>query len=73
MKAYRILIHDRNYTSWEFCYADTNLPVTDNEVSALSTINPLSMKLFSRDIFTFDEKFAETTRKKTNKIQQQKH
>jgi len=56
MKAYRILIHDRNYTSWEFCYADTNLPVTDNEVSALSTINPLSMKLFSRDIFTFDEK-----------------
>ena len=55
MKAYRILIHDRNYTSWEFCYADTNLVVTEKEVPFLSKINPLDMKLFSRDIFTIRE------------------
>jgi exoribonuclease R len=55
MKAIKILIEDRNYVSWKFCYPDTNIPVTEKDVPELKNVNPIESKLFSRDIFIFKD------------------
>ena len=55
MKAIKILIEDRNYISWKFCYPDTNIAVTEQEVPELKIINPTELKLFSRDIFVIED------------------
>ena len=55
MKAIKILIEDRNYVSWKFCYPDTNIPVTEKDVPELKNVNPIDSKLFSRDIFIFKD------------------
>jgi hypothetical protein len=45
---YRILIADRNYSSWSFENVDTDLPV---EPPSMSDFHPLKYKLFSKDVF----------------------
>ena len=45
---YKIHIHDRNYSSWEI-YDTGNL----NKFSTIE-INPIECKLFSNDVFSFD-------------------
>jgi exoribonuclease R len=43
----RILIDDRDYTSWKFHDFDTNLEINNEE---LERINPIELKLFTNDI-----------------------
>ena len=56
LHAYKILINDKTYTSWSFIDPLTNNVVTTTVEPRLSTIDPIKHKLFSRDIFIFDEK-----------------
>lgn len=49
MQKYKLYVNDRNYTSWEVFDADKF-----NKVSLID-INPIECKLFSNDIFTFDQ------------------
>lgn len=62
MKAIKILIEDRNYVSWKFCYPDTNIPVTEKDVPELKNVNPIESKLFSRDIFIFKDSDLQITK-----------
>ena len=55
MTLFRILIDDRNYTSWTYYYYDTNAVVTDIEIPALKYIDPVKEKLFSRDVFSIEK------------------
>ena len=47
---YKILIENRQYTSWTFLDPSTNMKIVD--VPDLQRINPIEHKLFSRDVFT---------------------
>lgn len=47
---YKILIENRQYTSWSFLDPSTNMKIVD--VPELQQINPIEHKLFSRDVFT---------------------
>jgi exoribonuclease R len=55
MKAIKILIEDRNYNSWIFQYPGTFETVSLDDVPLLKTLNPLEQKMFSRDVFIFDD------------------
>lgn len=50
MTKYKIMIHDRNYSDFSFVNDDTNEDIHD--ASQLQIINPIKMKLFTKDVFT---------------------
>lgn len=50
MKLWRILINDRNYTSWKFHEFDTNKEVNVEDYPFLKNVNPIDSNLFSRDL-----------------------
>lgn len=51
MKQYRILINERDYSSWVFQNIETNVFVDNpEELSILNYINPIEHKLFSKDL-----------------------
>jgi len=49
MTKYKIMIHDRNYSEFSFVNDDTNEDI--NDTSQLQIINPIKMKLFTKDVF----------------------
>jgi exoribonuclease R len=49
MTYYKIIINDRNYSSWNIVNHETMEPVT------LDNFNPERFKLFSNDVFTYNE------------------
>jgi len=49
MTKYKIMIHDRNYSEFSFVNDDTNEDI--NDASQLQIINPIKMKLFTKDVF----------------------
>jgi hypothetical protein len=53
-KNIKLFINDRNYSSWFFLDAETNSPLSTEENPELSTISPIELGLFGRDIFTLD-------------------
>jgi len=55
MKIVKIMITDRNYSSWSYCYPDTNMPATENDIPELKNINPIDYKLFSQDIIAIHD------------------
>jgi len=54
MLRYKILIHDRNYSSFAFVDDDTNDDIIPNEENQLMNINPIYHNLFTKDVFTYD-------------------
>lgn len=54
MKQIKIIIENRNYTSWHFVDPYTNIKINiETDLPELLQINPIDLKLFSRDIFSF--------------------
>jgi exoribonuclease R len=54
MKQIKIIIENRNYTSWHFVDPYTNIKINiETEIPELLQLNPIDSKLFSRDIFTY--------------------
>jgi exoribonuclease R len=54
MKQIKIIIENRNYTSWHFVDPYTNIKINiENELPELLQLNPIDYKLFSRDIFIY--------------------
>jgi len=54
MKQIKIIIENRNYTSWHFVDPYTNIKINiETENPVLLQLNPIDSKLFSRDIFTY--------------------
>jgi len=54
MKQIKIIIENRNYTSWHFVDPCTNIKINvETEIPELLQLNPIDSKLFSRDIFTY--------------------
>ena len=54
MKQIKIIIENRNYTSWHFVDPYTNIKINiESEIPLLLQLNPIDSKLFSRDIFTY--------------------
>lgn len=54
MKQIKIIIENRNYTSWHFVDPYTNIKINiETENLVLLQLNPIDSKLFSRDIFTY--------------------
>lgn len=62
-KKYKILIHDKTYTAWSFIDPITNMSITTEMDDRLNYVNPVQDKLFSRDIFIFNECKTETNTK----------
>jgi exoribonuclease R len=54
MNTYRILIKDREYTSCLFQNPETNMDIETSDL--LSKIQPWDNKLFSKDVFSFNDK-----------------
>lgn len=52
---FQIYVNDRNYSHWEFKNVHNEDIIDIEEYPILKTINPLSSKMFSRDIIKFDE------------------
>ena len=53
--SYKILINDKTYTTWSFIDPITNIAITDEVEPRLASVEPLKNKLFSRDVFIFDD------------------
>lgn len=54
MKQIKIIVENRNYTSWHFVDPYTNIKINiETDLPELLQINPIDLKLFSRDIFTY--------------------
>jgi len=53
-KQYKILIGDRNYTTWFFSDIDANIDIRPDDDEELGKINPISQKLFTGDVITPD-------------------
>ena len=49
MNVYKIHVNDRNYTSWEI------FETVHFQKVELALINPIESKIFSNDVFTFDD------------------
>ena len=47
---YKILINDRNYSSWSFVDDETNL-----QLKNIPSFNPLECKFFTKDVFLFNQ------------------
>uniref|UniRef100_A0A6C0B716 RNB domain-containing protein n=1 Tax=viral metagenome TaxID=1070528 RepID=A0A6C0B716_9ZZZZ len=54
MKEIKILISDNKYTSWDFHCHETNVVLTIDEFPELGVINPVTDKLFSRDVLVLE-------------------
>ena len=50
MNQYRVMIQNANYSEWEFIPMDKTQP----QVSIDLPVNPLQLKLFSKDIILYD-------------------
>jgi exoribonuclease R len=50
LQKYKILINDRNYSSFSFVDYDTNEIIPNEEINT----NPIENKLFNKDIFTYN-------------------
>jgi exoribonuclease R len=60
----KIHINDRSYSSWSFIDLESNNEIAIEDFPTLSKINPIDMKLFSRDVFVtsrIDDNFTPTT------------
>ena len=56
LKQYKIIIENRNYSSWHFVEPCTNIKINiEIECPELVNLNPVDYKLFSRDIFTYSD------------------
>jgi len=56
LKQYKIIIENRNYSSWHFVDPYTNIKINiEIECPELVNLNPVDYKLFSRDIFTYSD------------------
>ena len=56
LKQYKIIIENRNYSSWHFVEPCTNIKINiETECPELVNLNPIDYKLFSRDIFTYSD------------------
>jgi exoribonuclease R len=54
-KNIKIIISDRNYTSWHFLDAeDKNKELDTDQYPLLKTVDPIGLKLFNRDIINVD-------------------
>jgi hypothetical protein len=59
----KIHINDRSYSSWSFIDLESNNEIAIEDFPTLSKINPVDMKLFSRDVFVtsrIDDNFTPT-------------
>jgi len=54
MKQIKIIIENRNYTSWHFIDPCTNIKLNIEDFPELEKLNPIDYKLFSRDVFTYN-------------------
>jgi exoribonuclease R len=54
MIKYKILINDRNYSSFSFVNDDTNEDIIINSNSELLNVNPIENKMFTKDVFIYD-------------------
>jgi len=54
MTKYKILINDRNYSSFSFVDDDSNDNVLANIENGLSLVNPIESKMFTKDVFIYD-------------------
>jgi len=54
MMKYKILIHDRNYSTFSFVDDDTNKDVLPDEYNQLFKIDPIASKLFTKDVFEYN-------------------
>lgn len=61
-KKYKILISDKTYTAWSFIDPVTNMSITTDMDDRLNYVNPVENKLFSRDIFVFNDESNEKCR-----------
>lgn len=50
----KILIDDRNYTSWKFNDIDSNNDIYKDDNEELSKINPLELRLFTGDVIKYN-------------------
>ena len=50
----KILIDDRNYTSWKFNDIDSNTDIKREENPELFKINPLESRLFTGDVIKYN-------------------
>ena len=50
----KILVDDRNYTSWKFNDIDSNSDIQKDENEELSKINPLELRLFTGDVIYYN-------------------
>lgn len=54
-KTYKIIVNDKNYLSWEIYDSDTLIEIKREEnIELYKKINPVEQKLFSSDIFNFE-------------------
>jgi exoribonuclease R len=54
MIKYKILINDRNYSNFSFVDDDTHQDITMNLENGLLNINPIESKMFTKDVFLYD-------------------
>jgi exoribonuclease R len=54
MTIYKILINDRNYSSFSFVDDDTHEDLEMNQENGLININPIESKMFTKDVFLYD-------------------
>jgi exoribonuclease R len=54
MTKYKILINDRNYSSFSFVDDDTHEDIIINKENGLININPIEHKMFTKDVFLYD-------------------
>jgi exoribonuclease R len=54
MTKYKILINDRNYSSYSFVDDDTHEDLVMNEENGLANINPIESKMFTKDVFLYE-------------------
>ena len=55
MELYKIIIHDRNYSSWSFIDERTFYETRISHDNKLHQINPVIKKLFTKDVFLYNK------------------
>lgn len=61
MIKYKILINDRNYSNFSFVDDDTHEDIIDTPENGLSNINPIANKMFTKDVFIYDNNIVTIT------------
>ena len=54
MTKYKILIHDRNYSTFSFVDDDTNEDILPTDENHIMKIDPITNKLFTKDVLIYD-------------------